>query len=139
MTHEGHTVCFEAPVSTPASLEDTDAVARVLHDRLIEYIDAHGYELLRSTLTVERTSPETLAMSATVRARYDGTWGSVRRALEEDGLLRPSDRADASAGFWGWGDPDSVRTAFGCARAWRETHGRRALSFADRQGRRGRS
>ena len=113
MTHEGHTVCFEAPVSAPASLEETDAVARVLHDRLIEYCDVHGYEPLRSTLSVSLTSPEMLVVSATVRARYDGTWGSVRRALEEDGLLRPSDRADAPAGFWGWGDPDSVRTAFG--------------------------
>lgn len=115
MTHEKHTVCFEASVSNPAESAELNEATRMLHDQLVAYCDRYGY--LSENYAVEVrpmglvTDRARLVASATLVARYDGEWGSVRRALEEDGLLRPSDRADAPAGFWG--DPDPVHTAFG--------------------------
>lgn len=119
VSHEGSTVSLRALCGDRLDAPDSPSeVSRSLRRYLVEYCERYGYRLVRTFVELEAgdrrlTTSAAVTLTATVEARYDDRWGAVRRALEEDGLLRPSDRADAPAGFWGWGDPDSVRTAFG--------------------------
>lgn len=110
VSHEGSTVSLQALCSTDPSASDSPAeVSRSLRRYLVEYCDRYGYrvESSRALLVGPRDAwvSAKVTLVATVEARYDGTWGDVRRVLEEDGQLRPSDRDDAPAGFWGSWDP----------------------------------
>ena len=141
MSHRGSTVSFGAIVREPVESEALDTATRQLHRDLDAYCDRYGYEALRSTVEVRQTlriSTVELVLTATVRARYDSDWGSVRRALDEDGLLRPDDRADAPAGFWG--DPVPTTVTFGPVAAstptvgdiWHDTYDDRMYVYSDK-------
>jgi hypothetical protein len=113
VSHQGTTVSLRALCGDDPDASDSPArVAESLRRYLDEYCDRNGYTVESSrALEIAAAKPGSsnrVSLVATVKARYDGVWGSVRRALEEDGLLRPSDRADAPAGFWG--DPVPTTT-----------------------------